>query len=254
MTRCNTINIVPHRSYRRLLFKKNHIFIESLILLIIMAFMMYVYLIYGLNEFLVFFNTQLNTHDITSVLVNVDIFGLSYSVVNLQYAYLQPLHKFIWLIVLITSYFIMLKQKLFPYNVIMWVNFFIILTTIFLLYFIFFSAYYPYTLVEFSKLYFTATLGFLFFSGIIIIITFVVTPVNFILKLFVFIFSFAYFMIFSMIRFALTILLATQVSVVFSPIMYFTLYLDFFFFVSIYSYLLYWKAIRVKRKDDLWIW
>jgi len=254
MARCNTIDVTPHRSYRKLHLNKKLVWFESIFFLLTMFVMMDLYLDDVFNTFIEFFYSQLQSNQIFGTLVDVEIFTMPFKMIDLQYAYLQPLSKFIWLICLFLGYFIMLKQKIFPYNVIMWINFFIILTSVFVLYFIFFSEYFPYTVTDYTELYLTATFGFLFFSALIMITVFILTPIHFILKFIVFVLSLAYFMVFTLVRFALTLLLATQVSVIFAPMMFFTLYLDFFFFVSIYTYILYWKSMQTKKMDASWMW
>jgi len=251
---CQHTNVLPHRSYRKLHLSKKILWLEGFVFIAIIIAMMYIYLIYGVNEFILYFHSQLKSYDTTSRLINIDIFTLQFYVLDMNYAYLRPITMLLWLIALFVGFFIILKQKLLPYNVSMWINFFIILTSIFVLYFLFFTEYFPYTLVQYTELYLTATFGFLFFSALIMLMVFLLVPMNSVLKFVIFIISVLYFMFFTMIRLALTLLLTTQISVIFAPVMFFTLYLDFFFFVSVYTYVLYWQAKQNKKMESLWKW
>lgn len=244
----------PHRSYRKLKTNKAYAVFESTIMLSILALFMYLFLFYFFPYFLSEFYLQLQNYGIFPKLASVDIFSITFQVLDLPYSYLQPITKYIWLILLVISYFGLLKQKFIPYNVVMWLNFFIILTAIFVLYFIFFTKYYPYNMVTFLELYLHATFGFIFFSALIMLAVFVLTPINIISKTIIFTFSIVYFMLYSTIRFALLVLYTSQVSVIFAPLMFFTLYLDFFFFISIYTYALAIKSKSTNRMEKLWIW
>jgi len=254
MKKCDIIKIVPHRSYRRLNIDKRLMLIEGFVLMLFILGIMYIFITSQFNMFIEFFYNQLQANSISSILTSVDIFGVDIKVVDMKFAYLQPLTNYIWALVLLLLYVITIKHKIFPYNVSMWFNFFIVLMLIFVTYFIFFSKYFPYTLVEFSELYITAVLGFIFFCSVIMMIILLMVPFQFLIKLLIFGMTLVYFMLFSLIRFGLTVLLVSQVSVVFAPMMFFTLYLDFFFFISVYSYILYWKSIRMKRMEVPWKW
>ncbi len=247
-------DIILHRSYRRLELNRPLLITESLLLVLLLGTLMFIYLYYVFPYFISLFYTQLQHCSIDVNLVSSDIYGISFILLDLSYAELPTRSKIIIFAILIMIYILLFKQKFIPYNIVMWLNFFILLFAIFVLYFIFFSANYPYTLLDFQKLYLFASFGFIFFSGIVIIIVFTITPIHYLLKITIFILTMLYFMIFSIIRFALLILLSTQLSVIFTPVMFFTLYLDFFFFVSIYSYVLYLGSKKMKHKGHLWTW
>jgi hypothetical protein len=184
----------------------------------------------------------------------VDIFGFPITLIDLPFVHTQPLYLFFILIGLVVLFYVLLKQKVIPYNIAMWINFFILVFIIFVLYFIFLGQHFPYSFIEYFELYNTAHIGLMLFSFLITVMAFVLTPSTHSMKITAFIVMVVYYIGYSLARYALTVLLASQLSIVTAPIMFFTLYSDFIFFVALYSYLLYRSAISMQQKDTEWKW
>jgi len=254
MSACTPIYIPPHRSYRKIHANKLKLFFEMIVLFLVSLTVEYIFLKYLFNDFILFFQKVLHTVQIDTVLKNVEIFGFDIHLLELSFMHTQPMVLFLLLITMIISVFIFMKQRFIPYNVIMWINFFLIIFIIFILYFIFLGQYFPYSFLEYFELYMTAHIGFVFFIFLITLLSIVLVPNTFVNKFIAFAMIVIYYLAFSLVRYALTLLLVSEVSIVFAPILFFTLYLDFLFFVSAYSYFLYKSAIRYQKLENKWAW
>lgn len=114
-----------------------------------------------------------------------------------------------------------------------------LLLSVFILYFMFFSANYPYSAEKYFDLYLHAYIGFMLMCFITLSFILTLTPETFMKKLLILMSSIGYYFLYSFVRFACTVLLVSQVSVVFSPFMYFTIFYDFILIIYIYTVTLY---------------
>jgi len=254
MADCQMQVIVPHRSYRKLKMHKGKFFLEIFIYTLISLSAVYLYITYLLPGFIHYFHTVLEHRGIVSTITAVDIFGWKVELLNLSFAHTQPLILLFILVALVLLFLVLIKQKTLPLNVVMWINFYILLFISFVLYFIFFAKYFPYTFVEFFELFTTAHIGFMFFSFLLTSAAIALTPIGVSYKLMAVVVMVLYYTLFSVIRYGLGVLLVSQLSIVWAPIVFFTFYLDFFFFVALYSYFLYRSSLMFHRKDTVWKW
>lgn len=254
MTECKMQLIVPHRSYRKLRIHKGILFLEIFLYAVISFLAVYLYTTYLLDSFVYYFHEVLGGAGITSTITAIDIFGWKVELIDLSFAHTQPLILLFGLIGLVLFFLLLIKQKIIPLNVVMWINFYNLLFISFILYFIFFAKYFPYTFIEFFELFTTAHIGFMLFSFILTSAAISLTPATLIYKLLAYAAMVIYYLLFSLVRYGLSILLVSQVSIVWAPIVFFTFYLDFFFFVALYSYFLYRSSLTFQRKDTVWIW
>ena len=255
MRECKAEQIVPHRSYRRLRINKPLFVAELLAYFLVSAGAVYLYGEKYLNLFTQYFKKTLLQAGITDIgSVQVDIFGFDITLLGLPFKHTQPLFLFFILVGMLALFFILRYQKIIAYNIAMWINFFLLVFMVFLLYFIFLPAHFPYTFFDYFDLYLTAQIGMMLFSFLILGVAIALTPAPVWLKAVTFLVSVPYYIVYSLLRYALTILLVSQFSIVFAPIMFFTLYLDFVFFVAVYSYFLYKSAVLFGKKETVWKW
>ncbi|HIQ27083.1 MAG TPA: hypothetical protein EYH42_01110 [Sulfurovum sp.] len=254
MSKCKTQFIIPHRSYRRLRAAKIPLIIESVIYLFLSVAAVYVYLSYIFNTFSNYLHTSLAEANIPAGMQTVEIFGFGISLVDLPFMHTQPLSLFFILLGILILFYVLKKQSIIPYNIAMWLNFFILMFSVFILYFIFLGQYFPYDFVGYFELYHTAHIGLMLFSLMIMSLAFVLTPSSHIWNFTAFFGMLVYYFIYSLVRYAFTVLLLAKVSIVFAPIMFFTMYLDFIFFVSVYSYFLYKSAEKLRGEESEWKW
>jgi len=254
MAECKTQSIVPHRSYRKLKVNKPLFMTEILLYMLFSLAAVYFYVTYLFNGFTNYFYERLKDANIDASLSVVNIYGFDLKMIDLPFIHTQPFLLFLILVAMILLFFILKKQRILPYNIAMWLNFFVLIFIVFVLYFIFAAESFPYSFIQYFELYHTAHIGLMLFSFFITILAVVLTPATYGMKAVTVVVMVVYYMVYSLIRYAFTVLLASQVSIVMAPIMFFTLYLDFIFFVSIYSYFLYKSAVRFQRKDQEWKW
>ena len=219
------------------------------------VWVVYMYTTEWLNAFSLYFTDLLNEASITAT-TKIDMIYNHFPIVliDLSFVHMQPLYLYFFLMVSIVLFYLLKHQKVIVYNVAMWMNFFVLMLIVFLIYFIFMGDSFPYTFSDYVELYLTALIGFMLFSFLITFSAIALIPGFPLFKIFAIVGMAFYYIIYTFARYALTILLASQVSVLFAPVMFFTLFFDFIFFVSVYSYILYKSAKREKEKELEWRW
>jgi len=254
MQKCEAEKIIPHRSYRRLKINKLHFMIEVFFYLVVSLASTYFYIGYLLNEFNDYFTKTLQAAGIEISEVTDRVYGFPIRLVDLSFAHTPPIYFLFMLIGMTVLFFILKKQKLIPYNIAMWINFFMLIAMLFVLYFLFFGESFPYSFSTYLELFVTAHIGLMLFSFIITGLAIALTPAPYWMKGVTMIGMICYYLFYSLFRFGMVVLLVSQVSIVMAPIMFFILYFDFIFFVSVYSYFLYKSAVLFQKKDTAWKW
>ena len=233
------MKVLQHRSYRTIERKGLSFWLESLILILISIISLYIYLAFFYNQFLEYFYQILLQNGINAGLISLNIYFHDLLVVDVPFVYNTSTTLWIGLVGLALGIFILLKQKTIPLNVVFWLAFLMLLMSIFILYFIFFSANYPYSVEKYFNLHLHAYIGFMFMCFFTLSFILALTPGTFVRKLFLLVGTVGYYFLYSFVRFACTVLLVSQVSVVFSPFMYFTIFYDFILIIYIYTITLY---------------
>jgi len=230
---------LQHRSYRTIVKKGLSFWVESIILILVSIASIYLYLTSFYNQFIEYFYQILLQNGIDEGLTSLTIYYHSLQVVDVPFLYNTSKALFIGLVSLIVGIFILLKQKIIPLNVVFWISFLMLLLSIFILYFMFFSTSYPYSAEKYFDLYLHAYIGFMLMCFVALSFILTLTPETFMKKLVILISTIGYYFLYSFVRFACTVLLVSQVSVVFSPFMYFTIFYDFILIIYIYTVTLY---------------
>lgn len=254
MQKCKAQSIIPHRSYRRLKINKAYFITEVAFYVLFSVGAVYLYIIYLFNQYVCYFKNILHDVHVDVSTAAVDIAGFPVMLLDSAFAHSQPLTLFFVLVGMIVLFFVLKMQRVIPYNIAMWINFFLLMFMVILLYFLFWGDRFPYSFVSYFELYLTALIGMMLFSFIITGLAIALTPAPYWMKLTTFFIMVFYYIGYSLVRYGLTVLLTSQVSIVMAPIMFFTLYFDFIFFISIYSYFLYRSALLFKKKDTSWKW
>lgn len=233
------MEVLQHRSYRTIVRKGLSFWVESIILVFVSVISIYLYLSFFYNEFIEYFYQLLLDNGIKEGLISLNIYYHDLLMVDIPFNYNTSTTLMIGLIGLVLGIFILLKQKIIPLNVVFWISFLMLLMSIFIVYFIFFSTSYPYSAVKYFDLYLHAYIGFMFMCFVALSFILALTPETFMKKIIIFVSSVGYYFLYSFVRLACTILLVSQVSVVFSPFMYFTIFYDFILIIYIYTIILY---------------
>ena len=254
MQTCKAQSIIPHRSYRRLEINKAYFFIEVALYALFSIGITYFYITYIFNHYAFYFKNILQEAHVDVSMVAVDSGGFPVMLLDTAFVHSQPLILFFALVGMIVLFFILKMQRTIPYNIAMWINFFLMIFMVILLYFLFWGNHFPYSYVSFFELYLTAQIGLMLFSFIITGLAIALTPAPYWMKMITFFLMVFYYIGYSLVRYSLAVLLTSQVSIVMAPIMFFTLYFDFIFFVSVYSYFLYISAVLFQKKDTEWKW
>lgn len=215
----------------------------------------YMYMTEWLNTFSLYFADLLNEVSVTATTKTEMLYNHFPTVlIDLSFVHIQPLYLYFFLLVSVVLFYLLKHQKVIVYNVAMWINFFVLMLIVFLIYFIFIGDSFPYTFSDYTELYLTALTGFMLFSFLISFFAIALIPGIPFFKIAAIVGMTFYYVIYSLVRYALTILLASQVSILFAPVMFFTLFFDFIFFISVYSYVLYKSAKREQEKELEWKW
>lgn len=238
-----------HRAYRHAVFPGRFIFFELLVMLLVSLGSVYLYIKYLFNEFIMLFYSTLEKFGVTYDLESLDIYTFSLQYIDIGFKY-TPVDTMIYLLVGLFIFSIFLfKQRVVALNVVFWVIFLLLLLMIFLAYFIFFGDTYAYNSEKYFHLYLSTYIGFMCMSFILLSFLFAYSPYKLGAKLIMLLGSISYYFIYSFVRFSLTVLLASEVSVVFTPFMYFTIFYDFIFIIAIYSYFLYFESKKDQKKE-----
>jgi len=238
----SVFSMYEHRAYRRADFSGRFAFFELLVMLLVSFGSIYLYIKYFFNEFIGYFYSILEKAGVVSNLKSLDLYTFSLNYIDVDFKY-TPIDTMIYLFIGLFIFSILLfKQRVVALNVVFWMMFFILMFMIFLGYFIFFGNAYAYNSEKYFNLYLTAYIGFMFISFVLLSFLFAYSPYSLGAKVIVLLGSIAYYFLYSFVRFALTVLLVSEVSVVFSPFMYFTIFYDFIFIIAIYSYFLYFES------------
>ncbi|MBT8343582.1 MAG: hypothetical protein HKP62_09105 [Sulfurovum sp.] len=233
------MEILQHRSYRTIIREGLPFWAESIVLLCISIISIYLYIAFFYNQFIEYFYQILLQNEITEGLISLNIYYHNLLVVDVPFLYNSPITLWIVLIGLVLGIFILIKQKMIPLNVVFWIAFLMLLMSIFIVYFIFFSASYPYSAEKYFDLYLHAYIGFMLMCFVALSFILALTPGSFMRKLIILLSSIGYYFLYSFVRLACTVLLVSQVSVAFSPLMYFTIFYDFILIIYIYTIILY---------------
>ena len=240
------MEVLQHRSYRIIERKGLPFWVESIFFLVVSSISIYLYLAFFYNQFIEYFSHILLESGIQEGVLNLNVYNFGLMVPDVPFFYNQTMTLFIGLAGSIFVIWILFKQKVIPLNVVFWIAFLMLLLSIFLAYFIFFSNYYPYNTEKYFDLYMHAYIGFMLMCFVVLSFILALTPGYFIRKVLILLGVIGYYFIYSFVRFAVTVLLVSQVSVVFSPFMYFTIFYDFILIIYIYTAMLY----RDRQKSD----
>lgn len=241
------MEVLQHRSYRTIKRKGLPFWVESIVLLSVSIISIYFYLALFYSEFIEYFNQILLQNGITEGLISLNIYYHDLLVVDVPFMYNSSIALWTGLIGFVLGIFILLKQKIIPLNVVFWIAFLMLLMSIFILYFIFNSANYPYSSEKYFDLYLHAYIGFMLMCFVVLSFILALTPGTLMRKFIILLSSIGYYFLYSFVRFACTVLLVSQVSVVFSPFMYFTIFYDFILIIFIYTIIL----DKVTQKIDI---
>lgn len=239
---------LQHRSYRVFSRKGLSFWTESLILLFISIVSIYLYLTFFHNQFMEYFHKVLLQNGVDNGLISLNVYSFDALITNIPFSYSSLTSLLIVLIGLIFGVVILFKQKTIPLNVVFWIVLLIVLMSVFIMYFIFFSTHYPYSSEKYFDIYLHSYIGFMFMCFIALSFILALTPETLTKKIFILSVSIVYYFLFSFIRLACTILLVSQVSVVFSPFMYFTIFYDFILVVYIYTVMVYRNAKKINQR------
>jgi len=223
-----------HRSYRTVARKGFPFWVDMIILSLISLVSLYAYGTIFHNEFVTFLQSGIPVEMIGFKVYTFDMLAF-----DVPFLYTQTMLLFIGLVGIVVVMIVLFYQRVIPLNVVFWIEFLLALMAIFVLYFIFFSRYFPYSAEKYFNLYLYAYVGFMLMCFIVLSFSLALTPESFAKKLSVLLMVIAYYFIYSFVRFALTVLLVSQVSVVFAPLMYFTIFYDFILIIYVYSFMLY---------------
>ena len=239
-----------HRSYRTLVRKGFPFWIDMIILSSISLVSLYAYGTIFYNDVVTFLHQIFLQSGMDVEMIGLKIYTFDMLAFDVPFLYTQPMLLFIALVGIVTVMIVLFYQRVIPLNVVFWIEFLLVLMGIFILYFIFFSRYFPYSAEKYFNLYLYAYVGFMLMCFLVLSFSLALTPESFGKKLSVLLMVIAYYFIYSFVRFAMTVLLVSQVSVVFAPLMYFTIFYDFILIIYVYTFMLY-KETQKNIKGSL---
>lgn len=245
----SVFSMYEHRAYRTAHLSGRFVFFELLVMLLLSVGSVYLYVKYFFNEFILYFYPIMEKAGAVADLKSLDIYTFQLHYLDIGFKYTSVASMAYLLLGLFIFSIFLFKQKVIALNIVFWLIFVLSLFMIFLAYFIFFGDAYAYNSEKYFNLYLTAYIGFMFISFVLLSFLFAFSPYSLGVKVIILLGSIGYYFIYSFVRFALTVLFVSEVSVVFSPFMYFTIFYDFIFIIVIYSYFLYFESKEEQRKE-----
>jgi len=237
-----------HRSYKTIARKGFPFWIDMIILSLISLMSLYAYGTIFYNEVVTFLHQIFLQSGMNVEMINLKIYTFDMLAFDVPFLYTQPMLFFTGLVAIIAVMIVLFYQRAIPLNIVFWIEFLFALMAIFILYFIFFSHYFPYSAEKYFNLYLYAYIGFMLMCFFVLSFSLALTPESFTKKLLVLLTVIGYYFIFSFARLAMTVLLVSQVSVAFAPLMYFTIFYDFILIVYAYTYMFYKETQKnIKR-------
>ncbi len=233
-----------HRSYRTISKDGLPVWVDLAIFVLVSVGSIYFYIT------LIHHNAMMMIHEVFTAsglhieMIDLDIYTFSMSAFDISFHYNSQITLFYVLLLTVGLMLFLVYQTKIPLNLVFWIDFLLLLTAIFLVYFIFWPTYFPYNAKKYFELYLHAYVGFMLMSFIVFSFSLALTPEKLGKKLFILSGVIAYYFVYSFVRLAATLLLVSQVSVVFVPLMYFTIFYDFILIIYIYTFVLYKNTIK----------
>jgi hypothetical protein len=124
------------------------------------------------------------------------------------------------------------------------------------LFFVFVPWLFPYTASEYSSLYLKQQMLMLFFTPFIMGSSVAILPCNIFLVLGSVISCYAYFLVFSVIRYVIFLYILSKVSILYMASLFFTFgpFIDFLYIVAIYSLVVNKVGNGLERAEAVWKW
>lgn len=235
---------IQHRSYKTIYRDKFSFWMELILFVLISLASLYIYMSFIHNRVMTIIQTLFEQNGLKLELVGLYIYRFDIVAFDVPFLYNEPLNLFIALIALVVVMLILAYQRLIPLNMVFWLEFIFAFVVIFTIYFIFFSSNFPYTSEKYFDLYFHAYIGMVLMSFMVLSLSLALTPSGMLYKLFTLMAVIGYYFLYNFVRFCATVLLISQVSIVFVPLMYFTIFYDFILVIYIYTYILYRNTKR----------
>jgi hypothetical protein len=149
---------------------------------------------------------------------------------------------------LILSMLFIWKFRPIPLNFRFWLLFFLLAETIFVSYFILWGEHYPYTPMNYIRLYLYAYIGFSTATASLFGFLIALLPFRFYTKVLLLLAVILYYWVLGFLRLLATQLIIDQYSVMLSPFLYFTVFFDYLAIVMLYGYLLHYLN-RSEQKE-----
>jgi hypothetical protein len=188
---------------------------------------------------MVFFNDLLLNAGINDVLIGLKIYGHTLFLPSFSFMFNDTVSLVLALAVLIVFGFVLIRQKKIALNIVFWILFLVLWSMAFIIYFVVNAENFPYDFQKYFYLYLHAYIGFMFMSFIVMSLILALTPDMTVKKIAVLIGVIGYYFLYSFVRLAMALLLVSQVSVVFAPLLYFTIFYDFIVVIYFYTNVLY---------------
>ena len=239
---------MQHRSYRKVIRNGLPFRIEFLLLSAISIGSIYFYVTVLYNQFMVFFNNLLLSANINEALIGLKIYGYTLFLPSLSFIFNDTVSLVLASAFLIVFGFALIKQKKIALNIVFWIVFLVLWSVVFIVYFIVNAENFPYDFQKYFHLYLHAYIGFMFMSFIVMSLILALTPDMTLKKIAVLIGVIGYYFLYSFVRLAMALLLVSQVSVVFAPLLYFTIFYDFIVVIYFYTNVLYRSAQKFDKR------
>ena len=124
------------------------------------------------------------------------------------------------------------------------------------LFFVFVPWLFPYTAGEYSSLYLKQQMLMLFFTPFIMGASVAILPCSILMMLAAVISCYAYFFIFSIVRYVIFLYILSKVSILYMASLFFTFgpFIDFLYIVAIYSLVVNHVSGSLNREKAVWKW
>lgn len=245
--------ILPHRAYRK--FPNIGKFYLVKFLLLVIPFEVFVLLFY--KDITLFMCKMIGLYfskfsDVK--ILNIDGILKNLYIVDLVGKFPSYSYSFVVLVFSIFALFLVRLIKTKPIQ--LWIIYILSLVIVSSLFFIMFPSKFPYDIKTFSELYMNTQIGIWLTSPVIISMAITPIPSSLFSKFLVVLLTFAYSLLFGVLRYYVFIYILVKFSYLFAPVIYFVLgpLIDFAYIVGIYSLYTGIIARRLKENREAWRW
>ncbi len=247
--------IYYHRAHRKISFSWKTLFIEFFLFIPVcwlLIITVYPSLTRLASQFLLEWSAPLHPVSTSPLTEKAFMFG-NVTTPDIPGRYPAPQLTYAVFILSVLVIFLAARIRI-PKPVAIWVIFVCLVNLVSALFFTFFSAYFPYTVPQFSELFIKTEITIWLFVPVVMEASLLPLPASKITKFMAVLFSLLYAIAFGVVRYVLFVQILVKFSYIFMTVLFFCFgpFIDFIVVVGVYSF--YVSLISKKINQDLRVW